>query len=172
MVALVFASLAVACTGQGGAPDHPRPRTTAAGPSVSPSPSLHFTTEIHAPRPSGDEDSWDSLIFSAADKVCSSWKGFSSGTRDVTTTDAVIVMRCDKAKARYVHVVFSGVTVPHLSANPLALARHRLEQIGLTVGRVTFRSRSADAEVVRQNPKPGAAVPVGTAVDLVVAGSG
>ncbi len=90
----------------------------------------------------------------------------------MTTTDAIVVMRCDSAGPRYVHVVFSGVTVPHLSANPLALARNRLEQIGLTVGRVTFRSRSADVNVVRQSQRPGAVVRIGTAVDLVVAGSG
>ncbi len=162
LVALAFASLAVACTGQGEAPDHPRPRaTTAAGPSVSPSPSLQFTTEIHAPRPSGERDSWDSIIFSAADKVCSSRDGFSAGTQDATTTDAAVVIRCDSAGPRYVHVIFNGVTVPHLSTNRLALVGHRLEQIGLSVGRVTFRSRAANADVVRQSPRPGRSYPSG-----------
>jgi len=163
IVPLAFAPLALACTGQVGT-------TTVAGPSGSSSPSPQVAAEIQAPRPSGDDDSWHSLMFLAADKVCASGNGFSARTRDVTTTDATIVMRCDGATA-YVHIAFNGVTVPHLSTNPLALARRRLEHIGLTVGRVTFRSHSADAKVVRQVPKPGMTVPAGTVIDLVVGAS-
>lgn len=169
VVALVFAWFAVACTGSGGAPDHLQTSAASdAGPSVTPSPSLQFAAEVRAPRPSGDPDSWHPLLWQAAYEVCTSLDSLSFRTRDVTATDAVIVTGCDGA-THYVHVVFNGVTVPYLSGIRLAGVRKQLGWIGLTVGHVTFRSHSPDAKVVRQDPKPGATVPSGTAVDLVVA---
>ena len=172
VVALVLAWLAVACTGSGGAPDQlPTSGATGAGSSTSSSPTLRFAAEIRAPRPSGDLDSWHQLLWQAADEVCTSLDSLRFRTRDITDTGAVIVTGCDGV-TRYVHVVFNGVTVPHLSGNRLAVVRKRLGWIGLIVGHVTHRSHSPDAEVDRQDPKPGAIVPSGAAIDLVLAGSG
>lgn len=69
------------------------------------------------------------------------------------------------------------VEVPNVIRQPFEKARGILEEAGLLAGEVTEQKGVLPigvmvGEVLRQNPKPGAKLPEGSAVDLVVASKG
>jgi beta-lactam-binding protein with PASTA domain len=92
------------------------------------------------------------------------------GLRSVTDQGAVEVVRCNNSPAKYVKIVFTGVSVPSLTDESLATATKRLQMIGLQVGSVTYRSpgATAGAAVVEQYPAPPATVPTGSSIHLVM----
>lgn len=156
------------------APPGTQPTSTASAPDTSPSAgtTYEFAAEIMGVRPSPEPDSWNGLLLEAADRVCGpDITRFSLGTTDVTLHDAVATVRCGDEPTKYVHIVFTAQSIPHLMGLPLDTAKRLLAEAELTIGSLTYDAESteADGTVIGQDPK--GTTTLGGSVDLTVAGS-
>jgi PASTA domain len=129
---------------------------------------------VRAPEPPADDIRlFEPMLLAAYRQACSNVVSVESEIRALGPRSRMIFVRCSGQRIKAVRLVFTGVVVPRLGGQQLAMQEPQslLAMLGLHWQITQRRARDSEESntVVEQHPAPGLVVPFGTTVRVVIA---
>jgi hypothetical protein len=113
------------------------------------------------------------MLLAAYRQACSDVVSVESAIRALGPRSRMILVRCSAQRIKAVRLVFTGVVVPRLGGQQLAMQEPQslLAMLGLHwhITQRPARDTEKSNTVVEQHPAPGLVVPFGTTVRAVIA---